>query len=85
VIRQASIPYADPINNQNRTPFLCVERVFGVEILAAAPTKNWLPIRVDLDVKGLGRWKRDLSICVPPEAIRRSSFDELLAGPSGGV
>lgn len=77
VIRQAAIPYADPTNNRQYTPLLCVERVFSVEILADAPTKNWLPIRVDLSVKGLGRWQHNLSVCIPPEPIRRPSFDEL--------
>lgn len=85
VIRQAAIPYTDPTNNQQYTPLLCVERVFGIEILADAPTKNWLPIRVDLSVKGLGRWQHDLSVCIPPEPVRRPSFDELLAGPSQGA
>jgi hypothetical protein len=66
VIRQAAIPYTDPTNNRQYTPLLCVERVFGVEVLADAPTKNWLPIRVDLSVKGLGRWQHDLSVCIPP-------------------
>ena len=84
VIRQAAIPYIDPTNNQQYTPFLCVERVFGVAILADAPTKNWLPIRVELSVKGLGRWQHDLSVCIPSEPIRRLSFDELLSGPSQG-
>lgn len=82
VIRQAAIPYTDPTNNQQYTPLLCVERVFGIEILADAPTKNWLPIRVDLSVKGLGRWRHDLSVCIPTEPVRRWSFDELLTGPS---
>ncbi len=81
VIRQAAIPYIDPTNNQQYTPLLCVERVFGIKILTDTPTKNWLPIRVDLSVKGLGRWQHDLSVCIPPEPIRRWSFDELLAGP----
>jgi hypothetical protein len=85
VIRQAAIPYTDPTNNQQYTPLLCVERVFGVEVLADAPTKKWLPIRVDLSVKGLGRWQHDLSVCIPPEPIRRPSFDELLAGPPQGT
>jgi hypothetical protein len=70
VIRQAAIPYTDPTNNQQYTPLLCVERVFGVEILASAPTENWLPIRVDLDVKGVGRWQHNLSVCIPSEPIR---------------
>jgi hypothetical protein len=85
VIRQAAIPYTDPTNNRKYTPLLCVERVFGVEILADAPTKKWLPIRVDLSVKGLGRWQHDLSVCIPLEPIRRPSFDELLAGPLQGT
>ena len=82
VIRQAAIPYADLTNNRQYTPLLCVERVFGVEILVSAPTNNWLPIRVDLDVKGVGRWQRNLSVYIPSEPIRRTSFDELLAGPA---
>jgi hypothetical protein len=80
VIRQAAIPYTDSINNRQYTPLQCVERVFGIEVLADAPTKGWLPIRVDLDVKGVGRWQHDLSVCIPQESIRRPSFDDLLAG-----
>jgi hypothetical protein len=81
VIRQAAIPYVDTIMNRQYTPLQCVERVFGIKILANAPTDNWLPIRVDLDVKGVGRWQHDLSVCVPLEPIRRPSLDDLLAGP----
>jgi hypothetical protein len=88
VIRQAAIPYIDIIMNQQYTPLLCVERVFGIKILADAPRNNWLPIRVDLDVKGVGRWQHDLSVYVPQEPIRRPSIDELwpgftLTGPGG--
>lgn len=85
VIRQAAIPYANPTNNQQYTPLLCVEQVFGVEVLADAPTNKWLPIRVDLSVKGVGRWQHDLSVCIPPEPMRWPSFDDLLAGPSQGI
>jgi hypothetical protein len=81
VIRQAAIPLVDTINKRQYTQLECVERVFGIEVLADAPTKNWLPIRVDLDVKGVGRWKHELSVCIPPDPIRRPSLDELLAGP----
>jgi hypothetical protein len=81
IIRQAAIPYVDPLNNRRFTPLLCVERVFGIKLLAGAPTNNWLPIRLDLEVKGLGRWRRELSICVPKEPVKRPSWDELLAGP----
>jgi hypothetical protein len=85
VIRQAAIPYIDTIMNRQDTPLQCVERVFGIEILANAPTQNWLPIRVDFDVKGLGRWKHDLSVCVPLEPTRRQSFDDLLSGPNSSL
>jgi hypothetical protein len=53
VIRQAAIPQV--INKRQHTPLECVERVFDIQVLAKAPTKDWLPIRVDLDVKGVGR------------------------------
>jgi hypothetical protein len=82
VIRQAAIPYIDTINSRQFTPLLCIERVHGIEVLADAPTKNWLPVRVDLDVKGVGRWRHDLSVCVPQEPVKRPSFEKLLAGPS---
>jgi hypothetical protein len=80
VIRQAAIPYIDPVHNRQYTPLLCVERVFGIELLAETPTNNWLPIRIDLKVKGVGRWKHDLSVCVPSVLIKRPSLDEILTG-----
>ena len=47
------------------TPLQCVTRVRNVELLADMPTKNRLPVRVDLDVQGVGQWTRELSIYVP--------------------
>ena len=47
------------------------------------PSNNWLPIQVDLDVEGVGRWQHDLSVCVPQEPMRRPSFYDLLAGGRG--
>jgi hypothetical protein len=64
VIRQAAIPYPDKITKRQYTPLQCVERVFEIRVLASAPTKSWLPIRVALDVKGLGRWQHDLAVHV---------------------
>jgi hypothetical protein len=81
VIRQAAIPYIDPLDNRQYTPFMCVERIYGIELLADAPFENWLPIRLDLEVRGLGRWRRELSICVPKEEVKRPSWDELTTGP----
>jgi hypothetical protein len=82
VIRQSAIPYIDPIMNRQYTALQCVERVFAIKILADAPTNNWLPVRVELEVKGLGRWQHDLSVYIPQEPIQRPSIDEILAGPN---
>jgi hypothetical protein len=81
VIRQAAIPYVDPLDNRQYTPLLCVERVFELKPLADAPVQNWLPIRVDLEIKGLGRWQHELSICVPEEEVRHPAWDELMRSP----
>ncbi|MGY4234995.1 hypothetical protein ACVIIW_003942 [Bradyrhizobium sp. USDA 4449] len=81
VIRQAAVPYSDPIDSRRYTPLQCVERVFAIELLADAPINDWLPIRLDLDIKGLGRWKRDLTIFVPKEVMRRPSLEEMMSGP----
>jgi hypothetical protein len=64
VIRQASIPYCDPVINRQITPLRCVERVYGIEALATEPSNQWLPIRVDFEVKGVGRWRKDVSACI---------------------
>jgi hypothetical protein len=77
MIRQAAIPCIDTIMNRQYTPLQCVERVFGIEILANAPTKSWLPIRVDLDVKGVGRWQHELFVCIPQNPTKRPSFGDL--------
>jgi hypothetical protein len=68
VIRQAAIPYHDEVLDRQYTPLRCVERVWGIEILAEAPKNDWLPVRVDFDVCGVGRWQSDLSICMPSAA-----------------
>lgn len=65
VVRQAAIPFADVVINQQYTPLRCVTRVYSVELLASSPTDNRLPIRIDLEVQGIGRWQRDISIYMP--------------------
>jgi hypothetical protein len=65
LIRQVAIPNVDVIMNRQYTPLMCVERVFAIETLADTPKNNWLPIRVDLQIKGVGRWQCELSICIP--------------------
>jgi hypothetical protein len=68
VIRQAAIPYHDPIQNREYTPLRCVERVWGIELLAEAPNDHRLPIRLDLDVAGVGRQQYEISIYIPDES-----------------
>jgi hypothetical protein len=64
VIRQASIPYEDPLQKKSYLPLHCVERVWDVELLSDTVVDRRLPMRMDFDIKGLGRWKCDLSILV---------------------
>jgi hypothetical protein len=82
VIRQAAIPYIDTLTRQQYTPLQCVERVYGIRVLANAPSANWLPIRVDLEVKGVGRWQHELSFFVTETPAARQSFEEILSGSS---
>jgi hypothetical protein len=67
VIRQSAIPYNDDVMKRQYTPFHCVDRVWSVEILAEAPTKNRLPTRFELEVNGVGRWQCDVSIFLSSE------------------
>ncbi len=65
VIRQAAIPYYDSVLRQSYTPLRCVERVRSIEALADAPEDQWLPVRLDFVVCGVGSWQQELSICIP--------------------
>lgn len=65
VIRQAAIPYTDTLSGMPHTPLQCVERVWGVEVLVEDPKNQSLPIRVDLEVKGVGRWQHEMFIDLP--------------------
>lgn len=65
VIRQASIPRVDTVQERSYTPLLCVDRVHAVKTLAEQPVNHWLPIRVELEVKDVGRWSHDVAIFIP--------------------
>jgi len=65
VIRQAAIPYTDSTLKMQYTPLRCVTRVLGLELLAESSKDNRLPVRIDFDVQGVGRWQHDLSIYMP--------------------
>jgi hypothetical protein len=65
VVRQASIPFTDPLLKRSYTPLQCVTRVRSIELLADVPTENRIPLRVDFDVQGLGRWQQELHAYLP--------------------
>jgi hypothetical protein len=65
VVREASIPFTDVVLRREYTQLRCVRRVHGFELLSEEPTNHRLPVRVDFDVNGLGRWQRELSIYMP--------------------
>ncbi len=47
------------------TPLQCVTRVRSVELLADNRMDNKLPMRIILDVQGVGKWMREISIFMP--------------------
>jgi len=65
VIRQASIPYEDTVMDRHYTPLKCVTRVHTVELLSNKPVANRLPVRLRLDVNGLGTWERVIGVYMP--------------------
>lgn len=82
VVRHAAIPYHDPLQNKVYTPFECVEGVGDVVVLAETPVNRRIPIRLDLDVRGVGRWTKDVMVFVEPSphkgpavAKRRKALD----------
>ena len=70
VIRQAAIPYEDLLLKRSYTLLQCVERVRSVVALSDIPSNGWLPIRVDLDVAGVGQWCCDLKILIERKSPR---------------
>ena len=77
VIRLAAIPAADSVMNTPWTPLRCVKRVRSVELLSESPENNRLPLRVELDVQGVGWWQRDLWVYMPT----REEMQRVIRGP----
>lgn len=65
VIRMAAIPYQDSLPEREYTPFECVTRVKTVELLAVEAVDEHVPVRLTLDVLGVGEWTRDVTLFVP--------------------
>jgi hypothetical protein len=65
VVRLASIPLKDNTNNRQYTPLQGIARVRSFELLPETPKNHRIPVRVDFEVQGVGRWQRELSIYMP--------------------
>jgi hypothetical protein len=65
VVREAAIPFSDVVLKRQYTQLRCVKRVHHFELLSEVPTNKRLPVHVDFDVNGVGRWQRNLSIYMP--------------------
>ena len=65
VIRLASIPYRDAVLPQQspETPLACVEKVHQVVVLGEIEN-NRLPVRLDLQVAGVGKWTRETAVYI---------------------
>jgi hypothetical protein len=86
VVRQASIPFEDALNKRLDTPLRCVTHVRGLEVLSDIPVKQRIPMRIELDVQGLGRWQGDVRVFIPTQeqmerqAATRKQWDAMLRG-----
>ncbi|WP_186185180.1 toll/interleukin-1 receptor domain-containing protein [Burkholderia gladioli] len=67
VIRLAAIPYDD--SKRPQPPLLCVERVWALKLLAEEPVAKRIPLRLDLEIKGLGRHEHEVSLLMPPADV----------------
>jgi len=65
LIRMATIPYSDNVLKRKHTPLLCVLRVRDFELLSEVVTDHRLPVRLDLDIEGLGEWKHETTVYMP--------------------
>lgn len=86
VVRLASIPRRDRALNSNETPLRAVERVREVEVLSSSSIDQYLPIRFVLDVKGIGRWERELRVYIyTPEELQTAAEREVRPWLRGAV
>jgi hypothetical protein len=65
VVRQAAIPFTDTVMNRQYTPLQCVNRVRSFKLLSETAKNNRIPVQVDFEIQGVGRWQHDLSIFMP--------------------
>lgn len=67
MIRLASIPYEDPNSpGKINTPLKCINRINNIKLIEEGYDGKWMPIEFELDVEGVGAWKKQLLILVLP-------------------
>lgn len=76
VVRQASIPYDDPILNQSYTPLMSVRSVRSVEVVGPGQKKDWITLKFDLEVEGVGDWQRSIEIFIPQQTEQPPDVDD---------
>ena len=86
VVRQAAIPFEDMLNKRLDTPLRCVTHVRRLEVLSDTAVNHRIPMRVEFDVQGLGRWQGDVRVYIPTkeqmdkQAVIRAQWNSLLRG-----
>jgi hypothetical protein len=53
---------------------MSVLRVVGIEMLNTGTKKNSVPFHFLLEVDGVGRWERDISILIPPRDEKLEAY-----------
>ncbi len=81
VIRLACIPYQDKILREEYTPLRSVLHVDGVQQVGSERAGDWITFRFLLTVSGIGRWEREIPICVPQGQVqlRPKPWDHLVS------
>jgi hypothetical protein len=77
-IRLAAIPYSDERDHEPYTPLRCVERVRELRFTGNAQRHGWVPVRVDMDVNGVGAWRENIELFVSDRFRRPRRANEPL-------
>jgi len=72
LIRQTSIPYPSRLKESAQLPLPCVDRVRDLVIQDVKPVDGWIPVRLDLDVHGVGSWTTEISVLIELKRSRGS-------------
>lgn len=86
VVRQLAIPYLDAQSGKQYTPLQCVTCISEFQLLSLVLINNRLPVRLRLQVQGVGAWEGEITIYLPTaeqkakSAMRAAEWRSLIAG-----